>query len=574
MQAKDEQGYTKVATTIKHWIYGQSSGGVNMASIEGGVNHIFNQLASPYEKVIREASPMALMTSYAAFDGVPMSTNKWLVRTVLREHLGFKGHIMSDAVAIPWLYTLHRVATSLLDAAKQALRAGLQMELSPSPPTVFTTLLQSVNDSSIQNYVTEAATSMLEIKFATGLFEKPLPTVQNMQAVLRAPAHLETNRKMSREAIVLLQNDGILPLQHGNKTKVALLGPFAGLINAGSYSACLSNDSRFGNSLHASLVSELGSSNVQFLPSVDIVNTTNAYGIAVAVAAAKAADLAVLMLGSLSIMLEDPLSVKRTDGEFFSHAELGFPGLQQQLLDAVLDAGVPTILILSGGQAFALDESSQRANAIIHSFNGGEYTGDSLVEILMGKVNPSGKLPVTLPVASGTWPIAYDYLFSDDFTGAAAFSSIAANDWLLPTANRHNPIYPFGFGLSYTSFTTTAPFSSLVVYTNNSGSDPGFQISTLLTNTGPLAGQEVVQLYYRQQYTQTIETPNLKLVRFQKISLLPGQSQNVSFVVPFNELGYYNNMEYQVDSGNYTFWLGTSSRMADLRAVNVTMPER
>lgn len=568
MQEKDENGFVKVATTIKHFLYGQSNGGVNMASLFGGINHIFNDLAAPYIKVLNESSPLSLMTSYASVDLVPMSANKYLVRDVLRGALGFEGVIMSDAVAIEWLWTNHRVASSMEEAAKQAVRAGLQMELSPIQPAAFPTLVSAENETDIAQYVSEAALAMLELKFATGQFDKPLPTLENLESTLRAPAHLEIARNLSRESIVLMHNDGILPLKKTNATSIALLGPFGELINAGSYSASISNDSSFGNSLRASLASELGASNLQYIQGVDIVDTTDENGIDKAVSAAKEAGLAVLMLGSLSTMIgEDPLWTKRTDGEFFSHPSLGFPGLQQQLLDAVLDTGVPTVLVLSGGQAFQISNSTLRANAIMHSFLGGEFTGDSIADILFGRVNPSAKLPVTMLQDSGAWPIAYDYLFSDNFSGLASFGSGQAYDWQLPRLNRNDPPFPFGFGLSYTTFNTSAPTASLQT-TNGTNS---VQISATVTNTGSVAGKEVVQLYFRQQYTNLVETPNKKLVGFTKVDLQPGETKDVSFTVPYYDLGYYRDMQLQVDSGLYSFYLGTSSKMSDLKTVNATI---
>ncbi|KAF1949805.1 glycoside hydrolase [Byssothecium circinans] len=550
MQEKDERGYVRVATTIKHFVYGSNNGGVNMGSIDSGLNHIMNDLAAPFHKVIKEAKPLAIMASYSSVDRVPVHANECLLQDILRGTLGFDGLIMSDAMV-----------ESIQDAAVMALTAGIGLELSPTQPATFPTLLTLTNDPRIVKHVDAAVKKILEIKFATGLFEEPVPSIENLGKVLRKPAHLEANRNISRESIVLLQNDGLLPLRKTNTTKVAVLGPFAALINAGNYANVNSTDHTFGNRLTTSLKNYFGSPSVQFVRGCAINNTDDASEIPVAVQAAKDAGLAILMLGSLSTGNEDPLSLERTDGEFIAHADLGFPGLQQQLLDAVLDSGVPTILVLSGGQSFVLNNSTLRANAILHSWFAGEYTSDAIVEIVTGIVNPSGKLPISIPQHSGALPVYYDFLPSDNAGGFPGQSGFPASAWQFPILQREVPM-PFGFGLSYTTFDISEPDVSS---TNGSTT-----ISTVVRNTGNVAGQEVVQVYYRKAITR-IETPNKQLVGFEKIHLAPGESREVKFSIPKDELGYWVNTKWYAEGGNYTFWVGTSSRSQDLKNVTTIL---
>lgn len=561
MQQRDEYG-VKVATTIKHFLYGQSSGGVNTAGETGGLNKIFNTVGVPYMKAIKEAQPLSLMTSYAAYDHVPMAANRYLLQDVLRKEMGFEGLIMSDALAIPWLYEHQHVADSLLDAGIAALKAGLQMELSPAQPAVFPLLRSVTNDTTITTLVDEAVLAILKIKFTTGEFDRPLPDMQTLDETLRSQQHLETCREITQESIVLLQNDGLLPVASAVTRKIAVIGPFADILNPGSYAAAESTGNMSGNTLRQSFVNKVGADNVLFAQGVDITDTSDDSGIDAAVTAAKSAGLAVLMIGSLSVNTVDPLYQKRTDGEFFSHAYLNFPGLQQQLIDAVLDAEVPTVIVLSGGQAFALSNSTLRANAIAHSFLGGEFTGDSIADIIMGDVMPSGKLPVSLPQANGAWPIAYNLPPGDYYGGNVAFGSFPPSDWQLPYLGR-TPSMPFGYGLSYTNFSlssaTTAKEHGCVT------------ISAKLTNTGQRGGKEVVQLYFRKSSTTIVETANKQLVRFEKVSLDAGESRNVTFKVNIEELGYYVGMEKKIDDGLYHFWMGTSSRAEDLQMVNVTL---
>ncbi|TQN64670.1 Beta-glucosidase, partial [Colletotrichum shisoi] len=205
MQEKDANGFVKVATTIKHWVYGSSSGGVHTASIQGGLNHVLNDMGAPYVKAIRESSPLSLMVSYASVDQVPMSMNRYLNKKILRDLLGFKGLIMSDAGSIRNMYTQAKVATSFQDAGLKAIRGGLGHELSPQPPSVFPTLINSVNNSEVAGLIDDSVRAILEVKFATGMFDLPLPSIENLNATLRNEKHLEVNRNISREAIEVVQ---------------------------------------------------------------------------------------------------------------------------------------------------------------------------------------------------------------------------------------------------------------------------------------------------------------------------------------------------------------------------------
>ncbi|KAF4471888.1 periplasmic beta-glucosidase [Fusarium albosuccineum] len=557
MQDKDKNGNIKVACTIKHFVYGESRGGVNAASQYGGINHLFNDQLRPYIRAL-EADPAAVMVSYASVDLVPMSMNEYMIQEILRGKLGFDGVVMSDAGSISNMYTQSRVATSYADAGLQALKAGLQMELSPGNPAVFPNLIDNVKDKTVAKLIDEAVLNLLTIKFATGLFDNELPDVETSNKTLRQPAHLKLAREADREGIVLLKNDGILPK---TPKQVALLGPFGELLNAGSYAAINVSNPKWGDSLHTSLKSALGEKNVKFVPAVDLIDTADDSGIADAVSAAKDAGFAALMLGSLSAPIEDPLFKKRTDGEFFAHADLGLPGLQQQLLDAVLDTGVPTVLILTGGQPFVLNNSTLRSNAILHSLLGGEFTSSALVEIITGEVNPSGKLTISMPQLSSAIPAFYDYLPSDDTGGSEARLGFhSAYQW--PVLTKDSPM-PFGFGLSYTTFDISTPTAE---YKNGN-----VNIRVTVKNTGDVAGKEVVQVYHRPNTSVGIEFPLRRLVRFEKVDLAAGESKEVKFQIPNKELGYYANAKLKVQEGLYNFWAGSSSRVEDLKGVNVTV---
>lgn len=557
MQDKGKNGNVKVACTIKHFVYGESRGGVNSASQYAGINHLFNDQLRPYIRAL-EADPAALMVSYATVDLVPMSVNEYMLQDILRGKLGFDGVIMSDAGSIINTHTQSRVATSNDDAALQALKAGLQMELSPANPAVFPNLVSHVKDKKVAKLIDEAVLNLLSIKYATGLFDNGVPDIETANKTLRRTEHLKLARVAAEEGIVLLKNDNLLPK---TPEKVALLGPFGELLNAGSYAAINVSDPRWGDSLHTSLKKALGDENVEFVPAIGLTDTTDDSGITGAVTAAKEAGFAILMLGSLSAPMEDPLFKNRTDGEFFAHADLGLPGLQQKLLDAVLDTGVPTVLILTGGQPFVLTDSTLRSNAILHSLLGGEFTSSALVDIITGKVNPSGKLTVSMPQHSGAVPSFYDFLPSDDEGGSVArLGYKSAYQW--PILQRES-LMPFGFGLSYTTFEISTPTATY--------SKGKVTIRVTVKNSGDKDGQEVVQIYHRPDTSVGIEFPVRRLVRFDKISLKAGETKDVEFSIPRKELGYYVNGKLKISEGLYNFWAGASSRVEDLKTVNVTV---
>lgn len=229
---------------------------------------------------------------------------------------------------------------------------------------------------------------------------------------------------------------------------------------------------------------------------------------------------------------------------FFAHADLGFPGRQQDLLNEILATGVSTVLILSGGQAFVLDDQTRQSNAILHSFLGGEYTADSLVEILIGDVNPSNKLTISVPQSTGAIPIYYNYLPSDNQGGPGVFASgNFSTAWQFPELPRTPPTMAFGYGLGYTTFECSNAQTS---------SGDSVQVTVDVQNTGNVTGKEVMQLYFRPGFSVT-EFPVKKLIRFEKVELAPGESITVNFTVPTYDLGYYRNMEWEVETGAYNF---------------------
>ncbi|KAH7002514.1 putative periplasmic beta-glucosidase precursor [Ilyonectria destructans] len=454
-----------------------------------GRNDFWNVYITPYLAVLKSSKPLSLMASYSSYDHVPMHSNVELTRDVIRDTLGFDGVIISDWAGITSLHTTQLTA--------------VDME------------------------VTEAARRMLYLKYITRTFEEPIPDLSKINSTLRKKDHMNTNLKMTRESIVLLKNDGILPLSKDALTKVAVIGPMGDVINPGHYAG---SDYKFGSTILDGVrkISE----EVTFSMGCYRTNDTNFEKMkAEAVTAAKEAKVVILTLGAASVNLDSD-KYDRTDGEGYDHADLDFPGPQVDLLEAIVETGTPVVVIASEGQVFTMEFAAENAGAIIHLFLQGQLGGDVVAEILSGETNPSGKLSFSIPRLSSAVSVYYNYLPMD-----------------------------------YTTFS----FSDVNV-SEDVAVDGEIAISAALKNTGDRTGKEAVQVYFSQAYP-AIERPVKNLIRFSKVKLNSSASETVLFKIPVSELGYYVNGQRRVDADTYTFFVGSSSDDADLTTVAVTVKQ-
>lgn len=411
------------------------------------------------------------------------------------------------------------------------------------------------NNPTIVKQVHEAARRVLTLKYRTKLFEQPTADLSKLKTSLRTSDAMKKNLEISRESMVLLKNDGILPLTSSLLSKVAVIGPMADIINPGSYAA---SDYKTGTTLLKGI--QKISSNVVFTRGCYRNNNTDFEAMkAEAVANAKSAKVAILTLGSTAAIVDTNVN-DRTDGEGFDHADLDFPGVQVDLLKAIVATGTPVVVIISGGQAFTMEYAADNANAILHTFLQGEVGGDAVAEILTGKTNPSGKLTVTIPRRSDILPIYYNHLPSDRKQVGWQITT----DFQFPIMDRL-PRYTFGYGLSYSKF----EFSGIYV-TNNTSTRGSIAVEVTVKNTGSVQGKEVTQVYFNQ-FAPRLERPIKNLIRFTKVDLVAGASTKVKFTIPVEELGYYINGIKQVDADTYTFFVGSSSDDSDLTAVKIAI---
>ncbi len=517
-----------VIATLKHFIgYSASKAGRNLAPVSVGSREFADVLAVPFEMAIRESGVRSVMNSYTDVDGVAVAADAGLLTGLLRETWGFDGTVVSDYFAIGFLHTLHAVAEDFVTAGELALRAGIDVEL-PSPKAFNGALAAAVQSGRIEEELLDRALRrVLRQKAEFGMLDagySPVPPalagadlddLDNLRGsvALDPPANRELARQIAEQAIVLVSNDGVLPLR--SPRRIALIGPNAadpyavlGCYSFPSHVGVRHPEVPIGLEL-PTLVDALGAEFPDAV--VDHVLGTSVDGgetdFEAALAAAQAADVVVLALGDRA-----GLFGRGTSGEGCDAADLALPGAQQTLLEAVLAAGTPVVVTLLAGRPYALGEAGTRTGAVVAAFFAGEEGTGALAGVLSGRVNPSGRLPVSMPAGPGSQPSTYL---------AAPLARRSGVSTIDPT-----PAYGFGHGLSYTSFEWTDALASAATV----ATDEPVTVSIRVTNTGDRAGTEVVQLYLHDPFASVVR-PVQRLIGFARLALEPGEAARVSFEV-------------------------------------------
>jgi len=536
-QGADPRSPDAVLATVKHFAaYGGAEGGRDYNTVDLSERTLREAYLPPYRAAV-DAGAATVMTSFNEIGGIPSTASPWLMTTVLRREWGFRGFVVSDWTAINELLN-HGVAASRGDAGKLALEAGVDMDM---VSRIYVDDLPAlVRSGRIPvSVVNEAVRRVLRAKAALGLFDDPYhgATVERERAVLLAPEHRQLARRVAEEAIVLLKNDGqLLPL--GSRVRsVAVIGPLADDKVAALGSWPGRGDSRDAVTPLDGIKARAGSVSVVYAKGCGITDTATA-GFVDAVATAKQADVAVLLLGEAGDM----------SGEAASRANLDLPGVQPRLLEAIHATGTPVVLVLMNGRPLTLPWAAEHVPAIVESWFLGVETGPALAAVLFGDVSPSGKLPVTFPRAVGQIPLYYNHKNTGRPTGPDKYTSKYTD---LPVT----PLFPFGHGLSYTTFS----------YSDLRPSSPritpaGTQIvSVTVTNIGSREGAEVVQLYVHDEVA-SVTRPVRALAGFRRVALKPGEARTLDFHLTSKELGLYNkDMKFVVEPGKFRVFVGGSS---------------
>ena len=537
--------YSTIAT-LKHFIaYGISEGGQNGARSIVGPRELKQVFLQPFRRVMTNGA-LSVMTSYNSLDGVPCTSNKELLTDVLREEWGFdRGIVVSDLFSIDGLKGTHHTATSSQDAAIQALLAGVDVDLGGN---CYAQLVEAVKSGKVsEEAVNTAVKRVLRLKFEMGLFENPYVNVKAAQKEVHNSAAVATTKQTALESITLLKNDGILPLS--KNLKVAVVGPNADNVYnmLGDYTAPQADGKVV--TVYDGIKAMIGEANGRYAKGCAVRDTLDC-DIPAAVEAAMQADVVVAVVGGSSARdfktsYEDTGAAAAGQkfisdmecGEGFDRATLDLLGRQMDLLEALKKTGKPLVVVYIEGRPLNKNWADENANALLTAYYPGEQGGSAIAEVLFGDYNPAGRLPVSVPRHVGQLPVYYNKPLP------------VAHDYVEMSAQ---PLYPFGYGLSYTTF----EYSNLTLHDGN-------YISFDVTNTGSRKGDEVVQIYVRHTNVSVV-LPERQLAAFKRITLEPGETQTLSFHC-FEDIDvkYVNDkMEWRVGDGQGEFLIGGSSEDA------------
>jgi beta-glucosidase len=542
----------KVLATAKHFAgHGPHEGGINTAPTAFAERLLRDQYLFPFEAAISETPVMAVMPSYNEMDGVPSHKNRWLLDRVLRQEWGFDGMVVSDYYAIDQMVSRHGVAADLADAARQALEAGVDIELPDI--AAYAKLADLVKEGRLSEAVLDRAVArILKAKFLAGLFEDPYVDPDRAERVSNTPEHQAVALEAARRAIVLLKNDGgVLPLDRAKLKTIAVIGPNAKGVRLGGYSS----EPGRGVDILDGIKQKAGTSvRVLYAEGVRITEeppnwsadkvvfadpVKNRQRIAEAAAVARQADLAVLVIGTNESTSREAWA----DNHLGDVADLELSSQQNELVDAVRATGKPVVVVLINGRPLALSHVAATVPAILEGFYLGQEGGTAVAEVLFGDVSPGGKLPISFPRVTGQLPVYYD-------RKPTSFRS-----YLDLT---REPLFPFGHGLSYTTFR----LDNLKVAPEKIGPAGETTVTVDVTNTGGRAGDEVVQLYVRDRVA-SVTRPVKELRGFERVTLAPGERKTVTFKVGPAALRFTDEqMNRVVEPGMFDLMVGTSSRTA------------
>ena len=550
----------QIMACVKHFaLYGAPEAGRDYNTVDMSLQRMFNEYMSPY-KAAFDAGAGSAMVSFNEINGTPATANKWLLTDVLRDQWGFDGFVVTDYTGILELVD-HGIGT-FEEVSKRALNAGVDMDMVSEG--LFTYIKKGLEDGSVsQKTLDTACRRILEAKYKLGLFEDPYRYCKEGEAEAKVycAEHRAAARRIAAESFVLLKNEeGLLPLD--KKGTVALVGPLANTAAnmPGTWSVAAQHNRTVTlldgmretlagkvNVLYAkgsNLCSdpELEARSTMFGRELGRDSRSDAQLLSEALGVARRADVIIAALGESSEM----------SGESSSRSDISIPDVQKRLLDALLATGKPVVLLLFNGRAMTIQEEAAKVPAILDVWFGGTETAYAVTDVLFGDVNPSGKLSCSFPKNVGQIPIYYAH----KNTGRP----LADNGWFVKFRSNYldvdnDPLYPFGYGLSYTSFS----YSPVTLSADRMDQNDSIKASVTVTNTGSVAGKEVIQMYIRDLVGSSTR-PVRELKGFEKILLQPGESRTVEFTVDVEMLKFYDaDMQYVAEPGTFRVFIGPDS---------------
>lgn len=560
----DVSGYLqddKVIATLKHFAaHGDPEGGMNAGPANFSERIMREQFLYPFKVAIEQGNALSIMASYNEIDGVPSHVSKWLLQDVLRGEFGFKGFVVSDYYALEQLQERHRVVEDRRGAAKMAIEAGVDIEL--PEPTVYPHLIDLVNEGKVDVlYIDRAVKNLLHYKFFSGLFDNPYVDENKALSVSEDAEAKKLTYDLASESIILLKNNNnILPLNNLNGKKVAVIGPNADYQAIGGYSNPNKNFKTILTGIKHSLN---GKAEVLYAKGCGITTDEGSWFVDEVVRTSEDEDR-ILIKEALGLADQSDVIVlcvggnEQTSREAWVEEHLGdrtnleLVGLQNELFEQLHKLGKPIVVILSHGRPLSITNFEEKADAILDCWYLGQETGNVVTDALLGIINPSAKLPISVPRSAGHLPVFYNHK---------------------PTARRGylfddvSPLYHFGYGLSYSSF----EFSNLTLSDDVVKLNDSITVWVKVTNTSSIKGAEVVQVYVRD-LVSSVSRPVKELKAFKKIALEAGETRIVNIELNNEAFEFYDiNMNFIVEPGEFEIMVGNSSRDEDLLKVNLTI---
>ena len=546
-QQDDFTGTEKVIACAKHMIGGgESINGLNAAPADISVRTLREVHFPPYKKAI-DAGVYSIMAAHNEINGVPSHMSKWLMTDVLRNEWNFQGFYVSDWLDIERINTLHHTAKDMKEASFLSVDAGMDMHM--HGPKFTDAIIASVKEGKLSiNRVNEACRKILTAKFKLGLFENRFVDLEKKKELLFTEEHKATALESARKGIVLLKNNGILPLQKtASKKKIFVTGPNANNQSIlGDWHAVQPDENVTTIYEGIKTLGETKGYAVNFFNSGENIRNIKSSKIKEASEKAKNADYAIVVVGDNSMRYKWQ---DKTAGENMARASLNLFGKQLDLVKAIKETGTPVIIVLVNGKPISEPWLEENIPAILESWEPGNLGGQAVAEILFGDINPSGKLPLTVARSVGQLRMVYNHKPS------AYFHKYADE--------KNTPLYPFGYGLSYTKYSYNAPKLSSTTF--NQGE--AVTVTVEVTNSGKMDGEEIVQLYIRDKVS-SVTRPVKELKGYQRVALKVGETKTVSFTINAESLAFYDiNMTYCVEPGKFTIMTGSSSNSKDLKKV-------
>lgn len=547
-QGKKLDEINSVMACVKHFAaYGAAEGGRDYNSVDMSKRMLWETYLPPFKAAL-DAGAATFMNSFNDLNGIPATGNKYLLRDILKGKWGFEGFVVSDWGSIGEMIA-HGYVKDSKEAALAAITAGTDMDMESN--AYRNNLSQLVKEDEVPiALIDDAVKRILRKKFELGLFEDPFKysNPEREKAALNNPQHTKAAREMAAKSIVLLKNENnVLPLSKDIKS-IAFIGPMVKLLRAnhGFWAIDLKDiDSTYIVSQWQGLQNKVGKNTKLLYARGSDIEGENKDGFAEAIAIANQADVVILSIGERSDM----------SGEAKSRSNIHIPGIQEELVKAIQATGKPVVVLINAGRPLIFNWTADNVPAILYTWWLGSEAGNAIADVLFGDYNPSAKLPMTFPRDEGQLPIYYNHFN----TGRPAKDESHSNYVSAYTDLKNSPKFPFGFGLSYTTF----QYSDLKLSDQKVNSNGSIEVSLNISNMGKMAGEEVVQLYLRDKVGSVVR-PIIELKDFQKIKLNPGETKTLKFIINKEKLSFYNNeLQWVAQPGDFEVMIGSSS--ADIR---------